>query len=77
MKWLRRLLGIPGHDRPPQPTPEAHQGTEAVRQALDNLGTARARWPEVHAVTTSLRELRERNHFAEQIQHIFEGGHRP
>lgn len=52
-------------------------GTRARREAEANLDKTRAHWPEVHEVAQSLRDLRERNHFAEQILHIFEGGPRP
>lgn len=51
-------------------------GAEARAQAEERLAEARERWPEVNRVSKSLRDLRERNHFAEQIQHIFEGGPR-
>lgn len=66
MKWPWR------GEREPEGT-----GTEARQAAEQNLADARDRWPEVNRVSKSLRELRERNHFAEQLQHIFEGGRRP
>jgi hypothetical protein len=75
VKWLLRWLKRPRSERPEYERTET-KGAEAVREALDNLGDAKSRWPEVNAVSQSLRELRERNHFAEQIQNIFEGGPR-
>lgn len=75
-RCLRRLFG-----RYPQrmvqipPTGNGGaSGEQARAQAERNLTQDRARWPEVRAVASSLRDLRERNHFAENIQHIFEGG---
>lgn len=50
------------------------QGTDAHKAAIENLASAHARDPEVKRVSQSLRELRERNHFASQIELIFEGG---
>ena len=52
--------------------PEAQK---ALADASKNLNDARKRWPEVLAVSDSLRELRERNRFAESIELIMRGGH--
>jgi len=63
MKWLpwRRLT-------PP------NDGAIAHRRATENLAEQRALQPEVKRVADSLRALRERNHFAEQVRLIFLGG---
>lgn len=65
---------------PPEPKVEATEvesGQHAREQAQSHLDEVQSRWPEVHRVSRSLRDLRERNHFADQIQNIFEGGPRP
>lgn len=53
--------------------PSSASGTEARERAEIDLAESQARWPEVNTVARSLRELRERNHFAEQIQYTFRG----
>lgn len=45
-------------------------GEDARREAMEHLKETNARWPEVNAVAASLRDLRQRNHFAEQLQYI-------
>lgn len=49
---------------------------DAHREAAEHLKEATARWPEVRRVSKSLRDLRERNHFAAQIEMIFREGHK-
>lgn len=49
-------------------------GTKARKEATAHLALAQARWPEVSRVSQSLRELRERNHFGDQVARIFQGG---
>lgn len=60
MKWF--------HKKPPP-----SDGQDARRRASADLEEAKARWPEVVRVAASLRDLRERNHFALQIRMIFQG----
>jgi hypothetical protein len=55
----------------PQRAPS--DGSLAREHAQRTLEHTKSRWPEVHAVTSSLRDLRERNHFAEQIEAIMRG----
>jgi hypothetical protein len=62
MKWFRRKKHPPPKD-----------GQAARRRAYADLATAEARWPEVNRVAESLRDLRERNHFALQVRMIFQG----
>jgi hypothetical protein len=50
---------------------EASQARESAEQALADT---RARRPEIDAVADSLRSLRRRNHFAEQIELLIRGG---
>jgi len=69
----------PFNRRPTAPEPALHpdgheDGATARQQASEDLASVRSNWPEVHRVARSLRELREHNHFAEQIEHIFQGG---
>jgi hypothetical protein len=52
---------------------DAFDGAEAREEATAHLAQAQARWPEVTRVAQSLRELRERNHFGEQVKLIFRG----
>ena len=47
---------------------------EALQEADKNLKKVKARDKEVHDVAESLRKVRSRNHFAERIQEIMEGG---
>ena len=41
--------------------------SKALEEANENIAKAQARNPEVYELAGSLRRLRERNHFAEQI----------
>lgn len=69
MSWFRR--------RPPSPprASDTHTGGEAAhRHARLGLIQQQAQQPEVDRVAESLRELRQRNHFAAQIRLIFQGG---
>lgn len=50
-------------------------GAEAKAKARVDLADTRATWPEVRRVAASLREIRIRNDFAEQLEEIFHGGH--
>lgn len=52
---------------------EPSAGSQARAHAEVQLARTRSRWPEVRAVSSSLRDLRERNHFAEQIEAIMRG----
>ena len=46
-------------------------GKKAHHEATEHLEAARRRGPEVKRVSASLRELRERNGFGEQLTYIF------
>ena len=50
------------------------EGASALREAREQLRETEAQWPEVRTVASSLRDIRERNHFASQIEYIFKGG---
>jgi hypothetical protein len=50
---------------------------KAVQEAKEHLATVKARTPEVHAIAEASKELRRKNHFAIDLQTMFEGGHRP
>lgn len=54
--------------------PNECEGATAHKDAAASLAEAKANWPEVKRVSQSLRELRERNHFKEQVELIFQGG---
>jgi hypothetical protein len=47
---------------------EPGAGTRAKERAQSSLDEARKLWPEVNQVSESLRELRRRNGFTEQIR---------
>jgi hypothetical protein len=47
---------------------------KAMREAHEQLQKTKERTPEVRAVSTALRTMRERNGFAEQLEAIMEGG---
>jgi len=49
------------------------ESEEALRDANINLRRVRSRDKEVREVAGALREIRERNHFAEQLQEILGG----
>lgn len=46
------------------------QATEALQDAQQNLQRVKRRGSEVKRVSTAIRNLRERNHFVEQIEEI-------
>lgn len=46
---------------------------QAVLDAQQSLRQVKAREPEVRAVSRTLKDIRERNHFAEQLQAILGG----
>jgi hypothetical protein len=47
------------------------ESAEALRDARMNLRKVERRGKEVTQVAKALRDLRERNHFAEQVEEIF------
>lgn len=53
------------------------QATQDAQKALDEarekLKEVRERGKEVSAISSALREIRERNHFAEQMEEIIAG----
>ena len=49
------------------------ESTKALAEAQESLERVRARTPEVLVVAHSLRNIRERNHFAETFKNILEG----
>jgi hypothetical protein len=53
------------------------ESEKALREADQNLEEVKSRDEEVHEVAESLKVLRERNHFAEQLQLIFENSGAP
>lgn len=57
--------------------PRHTKGREAREQAERDLQATRERWPEVRALSESLRELRARNHFAEQLVYAMRREDRP
>lgn len=71
MKW-------PWTRDPVEPEREQQEmgGAEAHREAVIGLEETQARTPEVHRVTSSLRELRERNGFYELIESAIQGAQR-
>ena len=71
MRWIPRRLG----PLPPRGRVETHTGGAAAhKRAEAGLAAQQAQQPEVDRVAESLRQLRERNHFAAQIRLIFLGG---
>lgn len=52
-------------------------GSESRQALLDadaSLQEVKARDQEVHAVSSTLKAIREKNHFAEQLRTIMQGG---
>lgn len=56
--------------REPKANKESQQ---ALSEAQENLDRVRSRSKEVHKVSQASKELRERNHFAEQLTEIMFG----
>jgi hypothetical protein len=50
------------------------ESRKAILESTQKLREVRERDPEVHAVAQTLKSIRERNHFAEQLRIIMEGG---
>lgn len=48
------------------------ESQQAILDATGKLRSTRERGPEVSRVSNVLRDIRERNHFAEQLQTIME-----
>jgi hypothetical protein len=75
VRWKLRIFGG-GHDEK-EDTVDLEEQKAAARAALARanagLNAARRRQPEVTRVSTSLREIRRQNHFAEMIQESFKG----
>jgi hypothetical protein len=64
MKWFRK-------DRNVRPDPADHEdGPKAVQDANERLKEVQDQWPEVYRVSSSLRDMRKRNHFGEAIARI-------
>lgn len=57
-----------------RPTPGQRAAQRAVERAKAARLEAEERRPEVDEATSKLRELRNRNHFAEMFQSAIEGG---
>lgn len=47
---------------------------KAIQDAAESLERVKAREPEVRAISQVLKNIREQNHFAEQLQSIISGG---
>lgn len=52
---------------------EIMESEQAILEAQKHIHQAQARNAEVHKISGSLRVIRERNHFAEQLRLIMEG----
>lgn len=46
---------------------------QAAKSAERRLAETKAQWPEVRALADRLKEIRERNHFAETIEAVVVG----
>lgn len=53
---------------------ELKKSQQAILDAAESLRETKARDQEVHAVSKTLKEIREKNHFAEKLRIIMEGG---
>jgi hypothetical protein len=53
---------------------KAKDSQQAILDATKSLREVRERDDEVHQISGALRTIRERNHFAEQLQVIMERG---
>jgi hypothetical protein len=50
------------------------ESQQAILDATKTLREVRSRDEEVHAVSRTLKDIREKNHFAERLRVIMEGG---
>lgn len=50
-----------------------HDSKKALEEAKQSLRAVRSRAPEVREVATALKEIRERNHFADKLIAIMGG----
>lgn len=50
------------------------ESKQAIVDATASLRDVEARDSEVHAVSSALRAIREKNHFAENLRTIMQGG---
>ncbi len=50
------------------------ESVRALEEATESLDRVKSREDEVHDIAESLKDIRERNHFAEQLGDIFFGG---
>lgn len=49
------------------------ESQQAILDATNTLRRVQERDPEVHAISKTLKDIRERNHFAEQLRVIMGG----
>jgi hypothetical protein len=76
-RWLNCLLH-PHRDRPcprRKVTPGQREANAALGRANDAMREVEDLIPEVNRVAEQLREIRERNHFAESLYLLYRGGH--
>lgn len=55
-------------------SPQESESIKALAEARENLQRTKERNDEVMEVACAMRMLRERNHFAERLKGIMEGG---
>lgn len=71
LNWIRLMMR-----RRRLPTPGQWAARRAYDRAHADRREAERRRPEVDEAASVLREIRERNHFAEMFREAIEGGHR-
>lgn len=64
-------MKMPWRSDPPDPL-ETDSG-RALIDAEEGLAEAQAQWPEVHRVSSSLRDLRRQNHFGDSVAKLMRG----
>lgn len=70
IRWLYSKMHPVDDTRPDVITESSTtEATAALCRAENDLAAVKGRAPKVAALTTALRDQRERNHFAELIQH--------
>lgn len=52
--------------------PDPEEAKQATREAVEDLGKALRRWPEVTRVADSLGRATQRNHFSEAMERLAE-----
>ncbi|WP_133061528.1 DUF7620 family protein [Streptosporangium minutum] len=75
MRWRRRRPPIPDPSPPPEVQAALAEARAAREESEQGLREVCGQWPEVRAVSSAMREHRERNGFREMFERaLLKGG---